>query len=131
MSIALEFVPWSDVPDVEAAMDFMEPSNAGLVVDSWHVFRGSTTLAQLEKIPAEKVLCIQVNDAGPTRGPLAEDTQHRLFCSEGEFDLPAFVASVRKTGAYIPLSVEIISPELAAMPLDEAARRSFAGAEFL
>ena len=131
LSIGLEFVPWSDVPDLAAALDFMEPANAGLVVDAWHVFRGSTSLDELEKVPREKILCIQVNDAGSRVGSLAEDTQRRLLCGEGEFDLPAFVRAVRNTGSDVPLSVEIISPELAAMPLEEGARRTFASCENL
>lgn len=125
MSIALEFVPWSDVPDLTAAMDFMAPDNAGLAIDCWHVFRGTTSLAEVEAVPAEKILCVQVNDAGPADGPLAQDTQRRRFCGEGEFDLPAFLASIHKTGVDVPLSVEIISPEIAAMPLEEASHRSF------
>src|SRR5690606_25054282 len=122
------FVPWSDIPDVTAALDFMEPANAGLVIDCWHVFRGTTTLAQLAALPSDRILCIQVNDAGPPRGSLPDDTRHRLFCGEGEFDLLAFVKALRRTGTTVPLSVEIISPEVAAMPLDEVTRWSFATA---
>lgn len=125
LSVALEFVPWSDVPDFSAALDFMEPANAGIVIDAWHVFRGATALNELERVPAPKILCIQVNDAGPARGPLPEDTQRRLFCGEGEFKLEAFIAALRKTGTQVPLSVEVISREVASMPLEEAARRSF------
>lgn len=128
LSVGLEFVPWSDIPDVTAALDFMEPANAGLVIDCWHVFRGTTTLAQLAALPSDRILCIQVNDAGPPRGSLPDDTRHRLFCGEGEFDLLAFVKALRRTGTTVPLSVEIISPEVAAMPLDEVTRRSFATA---
>jgi sugar phosphate isomerase/epimerase len=125
LAVALEFVPWSDVPDLRAALDFMEPANAGIVIDAWHVFRGTTKLAELSQIPADKILCIQVNDAAPVEGPLPEDTQRRRFCGEGEFDLQAFISALRKTGTETPLSVEVISREVAAMPLEAAARRSF------
>lgn len=125
LAVALEFVPWSDVPGLSAALDFMEPANAGIVIDAWHVFRGTTTLAELSQIPAEKILCIQVNDAGPAEGPLPEDTQRRRFCGEGDFDLKGFICALRQTGTETPLSVEVIAREVAAMPLEAAARRSF------
>jgi len=131
LSVGLEIVPWSNVPDLKTALEFMGPVNAGLVIDAWHVFRGSATLDELETLPQEKILCIQVNDAGPQVGSLPEDTQRRLLCGEGEFDLPAFVQALRKTGSEAPLSVEIISPELAAMPLEDAARRTFDSAASL
>ncbi len=129
LSIALEFAPWSDAPDVAAALDFMAPANAGLAIDAWHVFRGETSLAQIRSLPPEKILCAQINDATEHAvGPLAEDTRRRLFCGEGAFDLTGFAAALDAAGAAAPFSVEIISPAVAAMPLEEAARRSYATA---
>jgi sugar phosphate isomerase/epimerase len=129
LSIALEIVPWSNVPDVEAALDFMEPANAGLVIDCWHIFRGGVPLSELGRIPPERILCVQVNDAEATPvGQLAEDTLRRKQCGEGAFDLVGFAAALDRMGVMVPFSVEIISPEVAALPVEEAARVSFAAA---
>lgn len=129
LAIALEIVPWSNVPDVAAALDFMEPANAGLVIDCWHVFRGGIALSELKRIPPERVLCVQVNDAdAEPSGPLVEDTQRRRLCGEGAFDLAGFAAALDSAGVRIPFSVEIISPEMAALSAEEAARVSIAGA---
>lgn len=126
LSIALEIVPWSNVPDVDAALDFMEPANAGLVIDCWHIFRGGVALSELRRIPQERILCVQVNDATATPvSLLAEDTLRRRQCGEGAFDLPGFAAALDSAGVTVPFSVEIISPEVAALPADEAARTSF------
>jgi sugar phosphate isomerase/epimerase len=129
LSIALEIVPWSNVPDVVTALDFMEPANAGLVIDCWHIFRGGFALSELKRIPAERVLCVQVNDAdAQPSGPLAEDTLRRRLCGDGVFDLVGFAAALDGAGADVPFSVEIISPEIAALPAPEAARMSIAAA---
>jgi sugar phosphate isomerase/epimerase len=132
LAIALEIVPWSNVPDVKAALDFLAPANAGLVIDCWHIFRGGVPLSELARIPPGRVLCVQVSDAdAPPVGPLPEDTLRRRLCGEGAFDLVGFAAALDRLGVSVPYSVEIISPGMAALPVDEAARTSLAGARRL
>jgi sugar phosphate isomerase/epimerase len=53
---------------------------------------------------------------------LADDTRRRLFCGDGVLDLPAFLEATERFEA--PVSVEIISEEVARLPLAEAARIS-------
>lgn len=123
LRIGLELVAWSDVSDVGTALRFLKPRNAALVLDAWHVFRAGLPLPDLARIPADRVSCVQVSDASATvRGTLADDTRHRLFCSDGVFDLTGFLKATQRFGT--PVSVEIISPEVARMPLAEAARIS-------
>ena len=133
LTIALEIVPWSDVRDVETALDVIDGcDNAGLVIDSWHVFRGHIPLGAVTAIPASRIVSIQINDAAATiEGPLQEDTLRRLPCGEGSFDLAAFLDALDAAGASVAPSVEIISPVQAALPLGDAVRRSFAGARRL
>lgn len=129
LCVALEFVPFSDVPDIRAALDFLSPANSGLVVDCWHLFRGETPLADLALIPQGRILCIQVSDADAApSGPLAEDTLDRLPCGDGAFDLAGFAAAIDRVARDAPVSVEIISPRLAAMGVAEAAAESLRGA---
>ena len=130
LSIALEIVPWSNVPDIRTALDYLAPPNAGLVIDSWHMFRGNVPLADVAALPAGKVFCVQVNDAlAKPAGALPDDTTRRLPCGEGELDLAGFAAALDAAGVAIPYSVEIISPAFAALPLEEAASRSLRTAE--
>jgi len=132
VAVALEFVPWSDVPDIRSALDFMEPANAGLVVDAWHLFRGGIPLSDIALIPPEKLLAIQLADATATpNAPLPEDTRNRLACGEGALDLKGFLAALDKVARDVPVSVEIISPRFAAMSVGEAARASIGGAAAL
>lgn len=133
LAVALEFVPWSDVPDVATALAMTDGiGNAGLVVDSWHVFRGGVPLSDLRRIPGGRILSIQINDAAAAvRGTLAEDTLCRLPCGEGVFDLAGFLDALDAAGASVPPSVEIIAPGFAALDLGAACARSAAGARRL
>lgn len=133
LRVALEIVPWSNVRDVGTALRMIDGiDNAGLVVDSWHVFRGGISLAELERIPGDRIFCIQVNDAGARAdGPPAEETRRRRPCGEGELDLAGFLRALDRAGATAPVSVEIIAPWFAALDVDTAARRSFEGARAL
>jgi sugar phosphate isomerase/epimerase len=127
ISIALELVAWGNVRDVDTALDIIgDIANAGLVIDSWHVFRAGVPLADLKRIPASKVLCVQVNDAdAEARGGLAADTMSRRLCGQGGFDLAGFATTLDAMGVAVPFSVEVISPEFAAFDLNEAAKASF------
>ena len=133
LDVALEIVPWSDVADVDTAMTMIDGiPNAGLVIDSWHIFRGGIPLRAVEGIPGDRIMCVQVNDAdAEIRAPLALDTMNRRPCGHGAFDLAGFLASLARTGTAAAVSVEIISPEQAGLGVEDAARVSIAGARRL
>ena len=125
ISVALEFVPWSSIPDIAAALEFLGPANAGLMVDCWHLFRGGMSVADVAAIPPGRILGIQVNDAARVpAAALPVDTQNRRPCGEGAFDLEGFAKALDRAGAMAPYSVEIISPDFVALPVEIAARRS-------
>ncbi|WP_378951345.1 sugar phosphate isomerase/epimerase family protein [Mesorhizobium sp. ANAO-SY3R2] len=125
--IALEMVAWGNVRDVDTALALIEGvANAGLVIDSWHVFRGGVPLEDLQRIPASRILCVQVNDAeAEPIGTLADETMNRKLCGEGAFDLKGFSELLDRIGVAAPYSVEVISPQLASCRLAEAASSSF------
>ncbi len=124
--LAFEFLPFTAIRDADEALALIaaagNPANAGLCVDSWHVFRGSGP-AQLARIPPERVTVVQFDD-GPMQPVLAdylEDTMHyRNVPGEGEFDLVGFLQALP---AEPPLSVEVIDDDLAGQPAADVARR--------
>jgi sugar phosphate isomerase/epimerase len=127
LAVALEIVAWGNVRDVETALRMIDDiPNAGLVIDSWHVFRGGIPFADLQRIPPARILCVQVNDAAERmEGTLAEDTLHRRPCGDGTFDLPGFTAVLDGMGVAQPFSVEVLSPALAGLSAEDAAALSF------
>ena len=125
LSVALEFVPWSNIPDISTAVEYLEPANSGLMVDCWHLFRGGMSATDIAAIPTGRILAIQVNDADARPvGRLAEDTLRRRACGDGAFNLTGFARALDSAGATAPYSVEIISPRFVAMTAVDAARLS-------
>ena len=124
--VAIEFLPWTDIPDAKTAWEIARRaarSNGGILVDSWHYFRGAADPAQLRAIPAQRINAIQLDDAGPPSGNgMLPDTLDRRLPGEGVFDLVGFVRMLDDMGVQAPLSVEIISPQQRARPLAQAAR---------
>jgi sugar phosphate isomerase/epimerase len=115
----LEFVPFMSVPDAASAWAIVAASGrpkAGMMVDSWHCFRGPTSEADLRAIPGERVLGIQLNDApaDPMPNPMEETLHHRLVPGEGAIDLVSHMRLLDEIGSPAPRSVEVFSDELLA-----------------
>lgn len=126
LRVALEFLPWTAIPDAATAWEIVELAgreNGGVLVDSWHYFRGAADPRQLRTIPPHRVVVIQFDDADAYGGgDLLEDTMKRRLPGEGVFDLVGFIRLLDNIGVTAPISVEIISPEQQARPVIEAAK---------
>jgi len=126
--IGIEFFPGSEIRDALAAWEIARyaGANGGVLVDSWHYFRGAADPAHLRVIPAERIVAIQFDDADQEMiGTLFEDTTlRRRLPGEGSFDLAGFIRLLDEIGVDAPVSVEILSPEHQNLALDEAARRA-------
>jgi sugar phosphate isomerase/epimerase len=126
--VALEFLPWTEVPDADHARQIVQLAgrpNAGLMVDTWHHFRGAASDEQLRAIPPELVVAVQFDDAPMTgEGTLLEQTYERVLPGDGEFELVHFLRLLAGMGVQAPLCVEVISSALAALPVADVARRT-------
>src|SRR5262249_39630115 len=124
--VAIEFLPWTDIADATAAWEIARLAgrrNGGILVDSWHYFRGGADAARLRAVPAERIFVVQLDDAEADPGGESwEGTLHRRLPGEGTFDLVGLIRLLVDMGVQAPISVEIISPEHPARPLTEAAR---------
>jgi sugar phosphate isomerase/epimerase len=124
--VAYEFLPWTETPTAEATLEIVERAgrpNGGLLVDTWHLFRGGGDLDSLAKLPPERVLAIQINDAGPPDGEMWDDTTlRRRLPGDGEFDLVGFLRTLRSMGVDAPIGIEIMSTELDRVPPAERAK---------
>lgn len=123
--VALEFLPWTGIPDAKTAWAIARRAgdNAGVLVDTWHHFRGAADPQQIRAIPPERITAIQFDDADEfPGGDLLADTMRRRLPGQGTFDLIGFIRLLDEIGVQAPISVEVISPEQAARPVAEAAR---------
>jgi len=123
--VHLEFIPFTVVRTLRIGWDLVRAAgrpNGGLVFDTWHFFRGDPDYAVLAGIPGDRIFCVQLDDApAAPRGSLREETSHRLLPGDGALDLGAALRVLHGIGALRWVGPEVISPELAAMPVAEAA----------
>ncbi len=125
--VHLEFLPWTQIPDVDAALEIVQLAgrpNGGLMLDSWHHFRSGGDAVSLRRVPGERILAIQINDAPRLAepDPIEETTRRRLLPGEGDIDLAELLKAVRERGSTAPIGVEVFSDALARLPAREAAR---------
>jgi sugar phosphate isomerase/epimerase len=128
--VAYEFLPWSDVPDAATAGRLVAMAgreNGGILIDTWHYFRGAADPAQVRAIPADRFFLIQFDDAdAKMAGDWMEDTtDYRRLPGEGAFDLNGFIRMLDEHGVNAPVSIEILSAEQRARAVTEAARVAF------
>jgi sugar phosphate isomerase/epimerase len=125
--VAFEFLPWSDVPDAATAWQLVRlagRTNGGILIDTWHYFRGAADPEQVRTVPADRFFVIQFDDADEVQvgGYMEDTTRRRRLPGQGSFDLVGFVQMLDEMGVNAPVSVEILSDEQRSRPLDEAAR---------
>jgi sugar phosphate isomerase/epimerase len=125
--VALESFPFTDLSSParsDAVVRAAARDNAGLCIDIWHVERGGVPLDEIRAIPAERIVHVELNDAGAeVVGALPDDTvDRRRLCGEGSFDLRGFVDAVAASGYDGAWGVEILSAEHRALGLQDAVR---------
>jgi sugar phosphate isomerase/epimerase len=126
--VQLEFLPWSKIPDLEAAWSVVREAgapNGGLTVDAWHYFRsGSAAGGMLRGVPGERIVGVQLCDAPAVAeaNPLHATLHERLLPGQGELDLAGLLADLQATGTTAPLGVEVFSDVLAQLRPEEVGR---------
>ena len=114
MTADLEFMPWTAVPDVKAALRIVNaagrPANAGILVDALHFGRSTTTLDDIRAIPRELLHYAQICDAEAgthfSTGQMIHTARcERLLPGEGSIDVHALFDALP---ADLPVSVEVV-----------------------
>ena len=96
LRIALEFIPFTHIPDAATAWKVVggaNRSNGGLVADIWHHVRSGSDDAGLRSVPAEKIYTVQLSD-GPAQASsdlMNETVYGRLQPGEGSFNTKGFL----------------------------------------
>lgn len=128
--VGIEFLPWSNIKTVHDAVSLCGAADhpaAGVIIDVWHTERGGTPAAELADVPLERIVGVELNDAGPVVvGSLFEDTvHHRRECGLGTFDLPGVVRALRQAGWAGPWGVEILADDFRAQPIQTAVASAY------
>jgi sugar phosphate isomerase/epimerase len=128
LALTLEFIPASGIPDLATALAIVTgtgATNAGVLVDTWHLSRSGGTVADLLAAPAGTLTAIQLSDRRTTASegtyvPMSD----RLLPGEGDLPLAAIVEAIRANTTDPIVSIEVFSSVLAALPPSEAASRA-------
>jgi sugar phosphate isomerase/epimerase len=115
--VALEFAPASPISTVaeaDAVVGRVGADRAGVLIDTFHFFRGGSTWAELDELPLDHLALVQFDDALPAESDdvMHETTNRRAWPGQGEFDLARFSDTVRRRGWSGVVSVEVLSEEL-------------------
>jgi sugar phosphate isomerase/epimerase len=129
LTVQLEFLPWSKVPDLRAAWEIVrnaDQPNGGLTIDAWHYFRSGSDDGLLGAIPGSRILGVQLCDAprDPEDHPVHATLHDRLLPGDGELDLGSLLSTLRHTGCRAPIGIEVFSDLLHQLPPVEVGVRA-------
>jgi sugar phosphate isomerase/epimerase len=128
LTVALEFMPYSGVPDLATAWQILgdaDRANSALIVDVWHWARAGMTPADLDPVPADRIIALQLCDVleHPMDPLRAESLGHRLPPGQGYGDAVGVVRALRDKGVQPRVvTAEVISDDLVSRGVDTAAQ---------
>ena len=126
--IALEFVSYGVRRTMTEARELCEAvgwERCGLLVDTWHVFRGAEPLSLVRSLGSEQIALVHLNDGArvPAADPTVEGRRGRLPVGAGDFPLADFAMALEATGYVGVLSTEVLSTAIRMRPPENGARR--------
>lgn len=112
LSCVLEFFPWTNVPDLASARKAVERTgfdDVGVLVDTLHFNRSSSTLADLRALPPSRLPFLHLCDAAVHPPYTLEELLNagraeRLPPGEGQIDLKAVITCLPTA---IPMALEV------------------------
>lgn len=126
ITVALEFLPGTGIPDLERALRLVErvgAPNLGITLDTWHWARTRATLAEVRALPKGVLKDFQISDRSAQQDAEPDSEQWgRLLPGEGVLPLAEIVDAVHANAPELTLNAEIFSQVLHAKPPAEAAR---------
>ncbi|MFN3233827.1 MAG: sugar phosphate isomerase/epimerase family protein [Gammaproteobacteria bacterium] len=115
LKVGLEFVPIFTIDSLLSAyalVQAVDRNNSGIIIDTFHVFKGSTSLSDIQKVPVEKMLLVHLcdfNDEDPCGDILFEARNKRLSPGRGVFDLQSFISEMTIHGYEGSYSLEVLN----------------------
>jgi len=134
LKVCLEFTPLGSIPDLGSAAQVLADAgadNGGVLFDTWHFARSGGKPADLATLPSERFFALQVSDTAEAAHDNAFDEalHHRLLPGQGSGNLAEVLRACAAHGIRRPLSAEVLSDDLAALPVSERLRLTMAALE--
>jgi sugar phosphate isomerase/epimerase len=115
----------NNLKDALTLVETAGAKNGGLILDIAHVMGLGFSFDHISRIPLQHLICLELNDGTLPGSPNYDPSRVRRFCGEGEFDIKGFINCIHNMGYKGPWAVEVMSPELAVLPLKELSTRAF------
>ena len=127
--LALEFVPGGAIDRIGTTVDLVGEigaDRAGVLIDSWHFFHGSSGWDELETVPLDLIAMVQFDDALVPIGDdvMVETMDRRAWPGEGVLDLRRFASTLTGRGWSGLVSVEVLSAEHRRLDVTSFARQA-------
>lgn len=129
-AITIELFPTSNLADLQTGRAVVEGagrSNAGMLLDIWHMVRGHVRLDAIAALPGHLINHIELDDGPllPRADYLMDTVDNRQAPGDGEFPCQAFLDAVASTGYRGLYGIEILSHAYRHMTPEEAASASW------
>jgi len=102
VNIGLEFLGRAkQVKDIKISWEILRKANrtnAGILLDTFHFHQGGSMLADLEKIPVDKIFAVHFCDAKDLPREKLEQHKDRIFPGQGVIPLKEIIAVLKKKG---------------------------------
>ncbi|MGN7252790.1 sugar phosphate isomerase/epimerase family protein [Arthrobacter sp. SAFR-014] len=136
-TVAVEFMPYSKLPDIESTMDLLAGpgcEQATMVLDAIHFFRSGASFTDLTPEVLERVSVLQLSDLTDARTDTRFESRHlRTFPGHGNLDLHGLLHTLCKgrPAGVPPITVEPFSDAIDALPLPWVVHEAFLSASQL
>jgi len=131
LSVALEFIPGTGLPDLPFTQGVVEAcgeANCGITLDVFHLDRSGGTVDDVARLPGGAIAGVQISDRVPTPSGAAHvPFQGRCLPGSGTLPLHDLVRAAFDNSPGATLDIEVLNAELGSLPIDEAAARLAAG----
>lgn len=135
LRVCLEFMGSApQIRDVATAFEIVERANrpnGGLLIDTFLFHEGDSTMADLARVPVERIFNVQLADAKSKPRAELNMLEDRVFPGEGVAPVREVVATLAAAGYQGPWTVELFNPEYRTADPQAIARKAFASAEAL
>lgn len=114
VKLALEFIgAAAQVKDLRTAWRVVEEAaapNGGVLVDTFHLYRGESAVSDLAAVPADRIFLVHVSDCPDMPRAELED-RHRIFPGEGVIPLESISAALLDKDYRGYVSLELFNEE--------------------
>lgn len=127
--LALEFMPISGLATLAETLEIVArvgENRAGALVDIWHLSHDPGGWDALAGAPLSAIAYVEIDDALPPVGAdlMTEMVERRTYAGEGVLEAGRFAELLAARGYAGPVSVEILSRELLAEPVEHFAAKA-------